>query len=110
MNWWIQMAEEWGYVLIPFNIRNRDDGKIGVGVLSDLHKRHLIPVVQLYDIKLNTYEKDTVDAAKFLNSFLWPVRERYISVYNEPNDAKFWARVCFCTGICAGSRLHNYRV
>jgi hypothetical protein len=80
---------DWGYVLIPFNIRDRDDGKWG-RVFSDLHKRHLIPVVQLYDIKLNTYEKDTVDAAKFLNSFLWPVRERYISVYNEPNDAKFW--------------------
>jgi hypothetical protein len=80
---------DWGYVLIPFNIRDRDDGKWG-RVFSDLHKRHLIPVVQLYDIKIDTYEKDTVNAAKFLNSFLWPVRERYISVYNEPNDAKFW--------------------
>jgi len=80
---------DWGYVLIPFNIRDRDESKWR-RVFNDLHKKHLIPIVQLYDIQTDTYKEDTQKAAKFLNSFVWPVRERYISVYNEPNDARFW--------------------
>jgi hypothetical protein len=39
---------------------------------------------------LDDYKSQTRDAAEFLNSFKWPVRYRYISVYNEPNDSKFW--------------------
>ncbi len=80
---------DWGYVLIPYNIRDRDESKWD-RVFSDLHKKHLIPLVQLYDVQIDTYKEDTTKAAKFLNSFVWPVRERYISVYNEPNDKRFW--------------------
>jgi len=25
-----------------------------------------------------------------LNTFIWPIKYRYISVYNEPNDSEFW--------------------
>lgn len=81
---------DWGYVLLPFNIRDRDESKWN-RVFNDLHKKHLIPVIQLYDVQLRTYKEDTNKAAAFLNSFVWPVRERYISVYNEPNDKRFWA-------------------
>ena len=80
---------DWGYVLIPFNVRDRDDGRWG-RVFNELYKKHLIPVIQLHDIRLSSYKEDTKNAASFLNSFVWPVKERYISVYNEPNDAKFW--------------------
>ncbi len=80
---------DWGYVLLPYNIRDRDESKWS-RVFNDLHKKHLIPIVQLYDVQIDTYKEDTTKAARFLNSFVWPVKERYISVYNEPNDKRFW--------------------
>lgn len=80
---------DWGYVLIPYNVRDRDNAKWRE-VFALLHKRHLIPIIQLHDVNTDRYKDETEDAAKFLDEFVWPVRQRYVSVYNEPNDAKFW--------------------
>ena len=80
---------DWGYVLIPFNIGDRDEAKWR-GVFEQLGSRHLIPIIQLWDVDPGDYEETTKAAAAFLNSFLWPVKERYVSVYNEPNSAHFW--------------------
>ncbi len=80
---------DWGYVLLPFNVRDRDRVK-WTSVFTRLREKHLIPIIQLHDVNLNRYEDETKGAAEFLDDFVWPVRQRYISVYNEPNDAKFW--------------------
>ena len=80
---------DWGYVLIPFNINDRDEAKWR-GVFEQLGDRHLISIIQLWDVDPSDYEETTKTAAAFLNSFLWPVKERYVSVYNEPNSAHFW--------------------
>lgn len=80
---------DWGYVLLPYNVKDRDYDKWG-RVFSWLLDKHLIPVIQLHDIDVAKYEEQTQNSAKFLNSFVWPTKQRYISVYNEPNDANFW--------------------
>lgn len=80
---------DWGYVLIPYNVKDRDDGKWN-RVFRQLTEYHLIPIIQLWDVDPDDYKKSTKKAAEFLNSFVWPIKERYISVYNETNDAKFW--------------------
>lgn len=80
---------DWGYVLIPYNIKDRDIQKWR-RVFEDLSKKHLTPIIQLWDVDTKDYKNDTKEAAKFLNSLLWPVKERYISAYNEPNDDRFW--------------------
>jgi hypothetical protein len=80
---------DWGYVLIPYGVRDRDTGKWG-RVFDRLIKKKLIPVIQLWDLDINNYQEETREAAKFLNNFIWPIKYRYISVYNEPNDNKFW--------------------
>ncbi len=80
---------EWGYVLIPYNVKDYDRGKWG-RVFRDLRNKNLIPIIQLYDLDVSDYEKQTRRAASFLDSFVWPIRQRYISVYNEPNDSRFW--------------------
>lgn len=80
---------DWGYVLIPYNVKDRDSDR-WKRVFTDVNKRHLIPIVQLWDVDPKDYKEDTIEAAAFLNSFLWPVKEHYISVYNEPNDDRFW--------------------
>lgn len=80
---------DWGYVLIPYNVRDYDYGKWG-RVFNQLIGKHLIPVMQLWNVDVGNYKKETKNAAKFLNTFLWPIRYRYISVYNEQNDNNFW--------------------
>lgn len=79
----------WGYVLIPYNVKDRDYTK-WKRVFSDLNRLKLIPVIQLWDVDIDKYEKQTIEAAKFLNKFDWPVKYLYISAYNEMNDRKFW--------------------
>lgn len=80
---------DWGYVLIPYNVKDRDYSKWR-RVFNTLFDKHLIPIVQLHDIDTEDYKEQTKEAALFLDSFVWPVKQRYISVYNEPNDANFW--------------------
>lgn len=79
----------WGYVLIPYNVKDRDSTK-WKRVFADLYRLKLIPVIQLWDVDLEKYEKQTKQGAQFLDSFDWPIKARYISVYNEVNDERFW--------------------
>jgi len=80
---------DWGYVLIPYSVKDYDSAKWG-RVFNQLINKHLIPVIQLWNVDVNDYKKETRKAANFLNNFIWPIRYRYISVYNEPNDNNFW--------------------
>lgn len=80
---------DWGYVLIPFSIHDRNEGRWG-RLFGLLENKHLIPIVQLWDLQEGDGEDITTSAARFLDSFIWPIRPRYISVYNEPNDDRFW--------------------
>ncbi len=80
---------EWGYVLIPYSVKDYDNSK-WARVFDQLIEKKLIPVIQLWNLDVDNYQKETRQAAEFLNSFIWPIKFRYISVYNEPNDSKFW--------------------
>jgi len=80
---------DWGYVLLPYNVKDNDYYK-WLSVFERLRNKHLIPIIQLWDVDPEDYKKQTEVAAEFLNLFMWPVKERYVSVYNEPNDDKFW--------------------
>ena len=80
---------DWGYVLIPYNVRDRDYEK-WKQVFRMTNDKHLIPIIQLHDVDSGKFEEETLEAAQFLNQFVWPIRNRYVSIYNEPNDAKFW--------------------
>ena len=80
---------KWGYVLIPYNVKDRDREKWDA-VFKMLLNKNLIPIIQLWDIDVSEYKKQTEQAAEFLNDFVWPIKYKYISVYNETNDSKFW--------------------
>lgn len=80
---------EWGYVLLPYSVKDYDYTKWG-RVFNQLISKHLIQVIQLWNVDVEDYKKETKNAAEFLNHFLWPIRYKFISVYNEPNDNNFW--------------------
>jgi len=82
---------DWGYVLVPYNVKDYDDGKWNT-LFENLSKNHLIPIIQLWDLDLDEdkRDKEIISSAKFLNILEWPIKNRYISAYNEVNDKRFW--------------------
>lgn len=83
---------DWGYVLVPYNVKDYNTDRWGK-LFRNLSEAHLIPIIQLWDLDLDDEddrEDQIKDSARFLNTLQWPIQPRYISVYNEPNDAKFW--------------------
>lgn len=84
---------EWGYVLIPYNIEEYDSKKWNK--LFDLFQTYkIIPIIQLWgETKDYNSMYDRInDSAEFLNSLNWPIKNRYISVFNEMNDKGFWQK------------------
>ena len=68
---------DWGYVLIPYNVRDRDYVKWKT-VFEQLNERHLIPVIQLWDVNTKDYKDQTKKSAEFLDSFLWPIKNLFL--------------------------------
>ena len=83
---------DWGYVLIPYNVKDRDETR-WIELFDRLNKDHLIPIIQLWDLDLDNEERrdnQIKESAEFLHKQKWPIKNRYISVYNEPNSEDFW--------------------
>lgn len=88
---------EWGYVLIPVQAGDKDLAK-WQKFMDDAKKLKLTPVIRLategdyFNTKIwrKPKEEDILDFANFLNSLDWPVKNRYIIVFNEANRADEW--------------------
>lgn len=86
---------DWGYVTIPIDLQDLN-WEVWHDLFTALDEKHLTPIVQLFNLKpadqkpFLTWEEQTTRVAVFLNALPWPIKKRYISVYNEPNDSRFW--------------------
>lgn len=88
---------EWGYVVIPIQAGDRDLIKWQL-FMDDARKHHLIPIVRLategdyFNTKVwrKPQPSDILDFANFLDSLNWPVKNRYIIVFNEVNRGDEW--------------------
>lgn len=83
---------EWGYVLVPYNVKDRDEDRWGK-LFANLKEYKLIPIIQLHDGHNKDFElakEEIQEAAEFLNALEWPIKNRYITVFNEMNDEKFY--------------------
>jgi hypothetical protein len=84
----------WGYVTVPIRSddRNREKWNAFMHRCSDLK---IIPIVRLATtMQPYGWSKptlfDAIDFANFLNDLDWPVKNRYVIIYNEPNHANEW--------------------
>jgi hypothetical protein len=85
---------DWGYVtvVIQENDRNHDKWQ---DFFNQCREKHLIPLVRLAAEpvgevwKIPTIES-LVTWTVFLDSLNWPIKNRYIVIFNEPNHAKEW--------------------
>ncbi|HSW48204.1 MAG TPA: hypothetical protein VLG67_03940 [Candidatus Saccharimonadales bacterium] len=88
---------DWGYVTITIQTGDRDLEKWQI-FMNDAKKYHLIPIIRLatdgdyFDNKVwrKPHDSDIVDFANFLNSLDWPVKNRYVIIFNEVNRANEW--------------------
>ncbi len=87
---------DWGYVslVIQEDDRNREKWQ---AVFNSMRRLHLIPIVRLATkINGDAWEKPTIESISdwisFFNALNWPIENRYIVLFNEPNHANEWGR------------------
>lgn len=86
---------DWGYVTVLVESKDRDQSK-WQAFFDDLRKKHLIPLVRLATQPEGNfwklpYEGEEQAWADFLDNLNWPTKNRYIIIYNEPNQGQEWA-------------------
>ncbi len=87
---------DWGYVTVLIESKDRNEGK-WQEFFNELRRRHLIPLVRIATkpsgnsgIWERPYEGEEIAWANFLDKLNWPVKNRYVIIYNEPNHAAEW--------------------
>lgn len=88
---------DWGYVTIPIQAGDRDLTK-WQNFMDQAKQLHMIPILRLategdyFNTKVWRVpdENDIVDFANFLNSLQWPIKNRYVIIFNEPNRNDEW--------------------
>ena len=86
---------DWGYITVLIESNDRNEGK-WQEFFNELRRRHLIPIVRLATKPLpegvweRPYEGEAIAWADFLDRLNWPIKNRYITIYNEPNHANEW--------------------
>ncbi|MEK7141679.1 MAG: hypothetical protein AAB800_04010 [Patescibacteria group bacterium] len=85
---------DWGYVTLVIPDNDRDHTK-WQKIFDQLRRLHLIPIVRLAThVQGSSWakpnENDVREWVQFLSKLNWPVENRYIVIFNEPNHAKEW--------------------
>jgi hypothetical protein len=86
----------WGYITLVIQEDDRDHDK-WQRVFDSLRRLRLIPIVRLAthiqgDSWAKPYDGSAGDWATFLGKLNWPVENRYVVLFNEPNHANEWGR------------------
>ncbi len=85
---------DWGYITVLIESKDRNHEK-WQEFFNDLRRRHLIPLVRLAtepdgNFWKRPYEGEEIAWADFLDSLNWPTKNRYVTIYNEPNHGTEW--------------------
>ncbi len=88
---------DWGYVTIPIQSGDRDMEK-WQKFMDNAKTLHIIPIIRLAtegnyfntSVWRKPTKEDVLDFANFLDSLSWPVKNRYIIVFNEVNRGDEW--------------------
>lgn len=88
---------DWGYVTIPIQAIDKNLEK-WQKFMNDAKRLHIIPIIRIatenYYFNTTTWRKpeetDILDFANFLDSLDWPIKNRYVIIFNEVNRADEW--------------------
>jgi hypothetical protein len=90
----VNAGGDWGYVTIPIQTWDRSRRK-WQAFFDDCKRLHIIPILRLATEPIGAvWRKPTADEvldfANFLNDLDWPIANRYVVVFNEPNQGQEW--------------------
>lgn len=85
---------DWGYVTIVITEGERNTSQWNA-VFNQMRRKHIIPLIRIAtrivkDMWTVPDENEADKWVAFFESLNWPVENRYIILYNEPNHAKEW--------------------
>ena len=85
---------DWGYVTLIIEEKDRNKEK-WQGIFDHLRTLHLVPIIRLATSAegenwRRPETKDAIDWANFLDSLNWVTKNRYITLFNEPNHGSEW--------------------
>lgn len=85
---------DWGYVTLIIEEKDRNKEK-WQGTFDQLRKLHLIPIIRIAtSAEGENWRRpeiqDTQEWADFLDSLNWVTKNRYITLFNEPNHGSEW--------------------
>ncbi len=91
---------DWGYVTFLIESTQRDRNR-WQEFFDQLRENHLIPIVRLATQPENPpaggwkkpYEGEEIAWADFLDNLNWPIKNRYVVIYNEPNHGREWGNL-----------------
>lgn len=86
---------EWGYITIVLERKERKNLPKWQEFFNELRRTKLIPIVRVAtepdgSIWKKPIEDEALEWANFLDKLNWPIKNRYVMVYNEPNHAREW--------------------
>jgi len=102
---------EWGYVTVVIREDERDVAR-WQKAFDQMRRLKLIPIVRIATKMNHSYwEVPKIEEANnwagFLNSLNWPIKKRYVVLFNEPNHAKEWGGIIDPSGFAKITR-HYY--
>lgn len=88
---------DWGYITTVIQAGDKNIEK-WQAFMSDAKKYHLIPIIRLStegdpqntSVWRKPTDADIIDFANFLDSLDWPVKNRYVIIFNEVNRGDEW--------------------
>jgi hypothetical protein len=85
---------DWGYVTLVIQDGDRNVGK-WQEIFNSMRRLHLIPILRLAthpegDSWKIPQKEDAKRWVSFLDSLIWPIENRYVILFNEPNHSKEW--------------------
>jgi hypothetical protein len=85
---------DWGYVTLVSTDNDRDHGRWQT-MFDAMRRLHLIPIVRIATHTEGDYwvkpKEDSFDSIiAFFNDLNWPIQNRYVVLFNEPNHGKEW--------------------
>lgn len=88
---------DWGYITVLITSKDRDHNK-WQNFFDDIRRKHLIPIVRVATELEGSYWKRPYDGeeeawADFLDKLNWPIKNKYVVIYNEPNHAQEWGNL-----------------
>ena len=90
----VNSGGDWGYITVLIESGDLKEDKWQT-FFNLLRRQHLVPIVRLATHPdggrwVRPFENQESAWAEFLDKLNWPTKNRYVTIYNEPNHATEW--------------------